>query len=261
MKKLRRSSASKSRATIVPSAEGPSRYGLGLLLRKLGQLGLELQVDAARPVLDRDDRLRRQRLERGGKRARVVPKRPALVEVREQRAQVLDLLAERRRRPTSPASRPARAGARRARGRRRGARARASRGRARGRRPARSRRGRRASASTSRRPPRSWRPVPGTSTTRTAAGVTFFAPDEARELGEPLVGDRRHPDVRLLGHGRVGGDLGAGVRQRVEERRLARVREPDDADLESHGREAIGAAGVSASAGAGARRARDAGAT
>ena len=76
--------------------------------------------------------------------------------------------------------------------------------------------------------------MPGTSTTRIAAGVTFFARDELGEPVEPLVGDRRHADVRLVGHGRVRGDLGAGARQRVEQRRLAAVRKPDDPDLERH---------------------------
>ena len=47
------------------------------------------------------------------------------------------------------------------------------------------------------------------------------------ERGEPreaVVGDRRHPDVRLFGHGRVRGDLRACAGERVEQRRLAAVR-------------------------------------
>ena len=39
-------------------------------------------------------------------------------------------------------------------------------------------------------------PVPGTSTTRTAAGVTFFAVTTAASALEALVGNRRHADVR-----------------------------------------------------------------
>ena len=46
-----------------------------LLVGKLGELGLELQVDAARAVHDRDQRLRRQRLELAGQAPRVVGER------------------------------------------------------------------------------------------------------------------------------------------------------------------------------------------
>ena len=63
----------------------------------------------------------------------------------------------------------------------------------------------------------------------------------AHELGEPfqpLVGDRRHPDVGLVGHGRIRRDLGACLGECVEERGLARVGQADDADLECHGGEA-----------------------
>ena len=48
---------------------------------------------------------------------------------------------------------------------------------------------------------------PGTSTTRIAAGVTFFEPTTSREPVEPVVGDHRHPEVRLLRHVGVRGDL------------------------------------------------------
>ena len=48
--------------------------------------------------------------------------------------------------------------------------------------------------------------------------------DELGEPTEPLVGDRRHADVRLLADRRVRGDLRAGARQGVEQRRLAAVR-------------------------------------
>ena len=59
---------------------------------------------------------------------------------------------------------------------------------------------------------------------------------EARELLEPVVGDRRHADVRLVRHGRIRRDLRAGAGQRVEQRRLAAVRKPYDPDLERHRR-------------------------
>jgi len=53
---------------------------------------------------------------------------------------------------------------------------------------------------------------------------------------EPVVGDRRHADVRLVRHGRIRRDLRAGAGQRVEQRRLAAVRKPHDPDLERHRR-------------------------
>jgi hypothetical protein len=54
-----------------------------LLVGQLGELGLELQVDAAGAVLDRDQRLRRQRLELARQLLRVVGERAARVDVRE----------------------------------------------------------------------------------------------------------------------------------------------------------------------------------
>ena len=59
----------------------------------------------------------------------------------------------------------------------------------------------------------------------------------AHDLGEPveaLVRDDRHADVRLLRRVRVGRHLRAGMRQRVEERRLPGVGKADDADPQSH---------------------------
>ena len=58
--------------------------------------------------------------------------------------------------------------------------------------------------------------------------------DERRQPSESVVGDRRHADVRLVGHGRVRSDLRARARERVEERRLAAVRQTHDPDLERH---------------------------
>ena len=61
--------------------------------------------------------------------------------------------------------------------------------------------------------------------------------DERRKSVEPVVRDRGHADVRLVGDGCVGGDLRSGLRERVEESGLPRVGEPDDSDLERHGGE------------------------
>jgi hypothetical protein len=55
--------------------------------------------------------------------------------------------------------------------------------------------------------------------------------DHRRDLGEPLVLDRDDRDVRLDRGERVVRGLGPGAGQRVEQRRLARVGHPDDADL------------------------------
>ena len=59
--------------------------------------------------------------------------------------------------------------------------------------------------------------------------------DDLREPVESIVRDHRHPEVRLLGHVRIGRDLRAHVSQRVEERRLPGVGKADDADPERHG--------------------------
>ena len=84
--------------------------------------------------------------------------------------------------------------------------------------------------------------------------------DDDGELVEPLVGDRRHPDVRLAVA------LGARLRERGEERGLARPGQTDDADFECHGPtlSAHGAAWVrlwGRRPSSGATRARDAAAT
>ena len=55
--------------------------------------------------------------------------------------------------------------------------------------------------------------------------------DSRRNLLEALVADRDDRDVRLDRRERVVRRLGARLRERVEERGLARVRQPDDADL------------------------------
>ena len=86
-------SASFSRSDDVVE-RGRARAELrGLLVRELGELHLERAVDPAGAVLERDERLRRQRLELGGKLARPLGQRLAVVEVREQPLRQLDLLA------------------------------------------------------------------------------------------------------------------------------------------------------------------------
>src|SRR5205814_497845 len=63
---------------------------------QLREFGLELQVDPAGPVLDRDRRLRGQRLERVRDLAAVAGDRPSLLHVREQRLEARDLLLQLR---------------------------------------------------------------------------------------------------------------------------------------------------------------------
>ena len=97
VKNVIRSSASRSRAgDLVQRRRAAVAERRRLLLRQLGQLGLELQVDAAGAVLDGDERLRRQRLELAGQLARVVDERAAPVDVREHLAQLLELGAQLR---------------------------------------------------------------------------------------------------------------------------------------------------------------------
>ena len=145
---------------------------------RLSELRLELQVCPAGAVLDRDDRLRRQRLERLRERGRVILQRPALVQVGEQLLEVLHLGPKRRiarlrlfRDTLEPPLDMLAVGDEELELDRLqiplgiGVRAQ----------PFSTAR----TASTSRMPPRSCRPVPGTSTTRTAAGVTLREPTTA----------------------------------------------------------------------------------
>jgi hypothetical protein len=55
--------------------------------------------------------------------------------------------------------------------------------------------------------------------------------DGGGDLLEPVVAHRHHRDIRLDRGERVVRRLGAGAGERVEQRRLARVRQPDDPDL------------------------------
>jgi len=61
--------------------------------------------------------------------------------------------------------------------------------------------------------------------------------DEIGESIETVVRDCGHADVGLVRLGGVCRDLRARLRERVEQRRLARVWESYDADLERHGGE------------------------
>ena len=230
VKKVIRPSASLSRSRDLLERRRAFAEGGGFLLGELGELGLELEVDSARAVLDDHHRLRRQRLERVRDLALVVGDRPTGLDVRQQRLEARRPPASASGRPTSPADAPARGASRRGRGRRRAARASASRVRSGigARREAVEHR--RAARPIWRRLPSSAGPVPGTSCTRIVAGVSFADCSTAASCSQPLVRDRRHADVRLrLVHVR------AGVRERVEQRRLAGLGQPDDPDLERHG--------------------------
>ena len=96
VKNVIRSSASRRRRTTSSSAEGALAELRRVRLGHLRELRLQLQVDPARPVLDRQQRLRGQRLELGRQLAREVAQRVARIEVGEQRLQLLDLLAQPR---------------------------------------------------------------------------------------------------------------------------------------------------------------------
>ena len=93
VKNVIRPSASLSRTTTSSSADAPVAELGRLLVGELGELRLELAVDPTRAVLERDQRLRRERLELGGQLVRPVRERLAGVEVGEQALERLDLLA------------------------------------------------------------------------------------------------------------------------------------------------------------------------
>src|SRR5207237_1725746 len=65
-----------------------------LLGRQSCELRLQLEIDAVRTVLDREQRLRRQRLELGRQVTRPVGERAAGVDVREDPLQLADLLSQ-----------------------------------------------------------------------------------------------------------------------------------------------------------------------
>src|SRR5258708_2352784 len=59
--------------------------------------------------------------------------------------------------------------------------------------------------------------------------------EDVRQRAKSPVGHLDHGAIRLHRARRVAGDIGAGARQRIEERRLARLWQPDDADSQCHG--------------------------
>jgi hypothetical protein len=77
-------------------------------------------------------------------------------------------------------------------------------------------------------------PPPGHVDDPDRGGCRLLRPDEGRELLEPLVGDDGHSHVRLRRHGRIRGDFGPRVRQRVEQCRLPGIGETHDPDLQRH---------------------------
>ena len=145
-----------------------------LLVGELGELRLELAVDARRAVDDRDQRLRRQRIELGRELARPVGERVPGLEVREDSRSISASLRTAAS-PDFATFSPARGASRRGRCRRRAARASASRGRLR------VAAGREAVGDREERvdlaePAEQRRARAGHVATRIAAGVTFFAP-------------------------------------------------------------------------------------
>ena len=223
-----------------------------LLVGQLGELGLELQVDAARPVLDREQRLRRQRLELRRQLLRVVAERVA--RPRDARAARASCSASFRsagspdfacfstrssRRSTWSRSATSSSSSSVSRSRA---------GSASGREAVRDGEDRVDLAEpTEERGPGS-RDVDDADRRRRH----LPRPDQRRHPLEPVVRDRRHADVLLAEAG------AAGLRQRREERGLPRSGKPDDPDLERHLAARRRRAPRSAS---GARRARGAGAT
>ena len=88
------------------------------------------------------------------------------------------------------------------------------------------------------RPSPRWAPAtsPAMSWKAIVSGTTFDARDDRGDRVEARVGHRHDRDVRLDRRERVVGRLGRDAGQRREQRRLARVRHPDDPDLHRHGR-------------------------
>ena len=228
VKNVIRSSALASRPAISSSADCAAvAKRRRLLVGQLGELGLELQVDPARAVDDRDQRLRRQRLELAGQLAVVVRELAARVDVREHLLQLLDLGADlrvARLRLLLDALEPpldvVAVGDEQLELERLEI-------VVRGRRPRRSREHDEQRVD-----------LPEVPEQRGAgAGHVLDADRRRRDLArlddlgqraEALVGDRRHADVRLPVL------AAARLRQRGEERRLPTARQADDADLERH---------------------------
>ncbi len=81
------------------------------------------------------------------------------------------------------------------------------------------------------------RTMPAMSTNWTVAGRTLDRGEDLGELAQPRVRYADHADVRLDRRERVVRREHVVLGQRVEERGLARVGEPDDSDGECHGRQ------------------------
>ena len=79
---------------------------------------------------------------------------------------------------------------------------------------------------------------PAMSTKVSRVGMISFEPAISRQRVQPRIGHRDVADVGLDGAERIVGRLRrGGLRQRVEERRLADIRQADDAAFEAHGGE------------------------
>ncbi len=83
--------------------------------------------------------------------------------------------------------------------------------------------------------------MPAMSTNSTVAGSTLALAEHLRELRQPVVRDPDHADVGLDRRERVVRREDVVLGQSVEEGRLARVGESDDADGECHGPGVYGA--------------------
>ncbi len=78
------------------------------------------------------------------------------------------------------------------------------------------------------------RTMPAMSTKLTVAGTTALGVEQLGQHGQPRIGHADHADVGLDGGERVVGRQHVVAGQGVEQGRLARVGQPDDADGESH---------------------------
>ena len=201
--------------------------GGGLFLRQLRELRLELRVDAAGAVLDREQRLRRQHLELRRQLARPIRQRAAGVEMCEQRLQLGHLRPQRRiagfrllRHAFEPsldviAIRDEQLELQRLEIGRRLARAR----------PAVQHGEQRVDLP---EVPEQRRARAGHVDDANRGRRDLLRRDDARELIEALVRDRRHPDMLLPDARRL------GMRQRTEQSRRPCIGQADDSHLHGH---------------------------
>jgi hypothetical protein len=208
-----------------------------LVVRELGELGFELAVDPRRAVLDGEQRLRRQRVELRRKLARPVGERATGVEVREELGQLLELRSSRgvtRLRLLLDALVPALDVVAVRNEQLEPKRLEVVRRRRALREAVEHREDRVHLAQVPEQLGAGARHIDHPD----RGGRRLLRGDELGEPAEPVVRDRRHADIGLVGHGRVSRDLGARAGQGIEQRRLAAVREPDDPHFERHGRPA-----------------------